>query len=180
MLLLLQQPAHKPLKRKPRAGDIVFAHTTGLLGRAIRLGERLRWNEHASRWNHACVVSRVTKGETYVIEATLKGVIESPLSKYQDCMVIAPPVEVDVAKVVTFHKAQLGSKYGVLSIFCIMTDLVTGNWVPSFRRDGSWICSALTAEGLRYGGWFTPDSNFGDIYTPTPAQVWQALTGSDC
>ena len=180
LLRLLQQPQRPNLKRKPRAGDIVFAHTKGTLGRLIRLGERIRWQERASRWNHACVVSRVSKGEVYVIEATLKGVVESPLSKYPDHAVIAPPAGVDVKRLVEFQKAQLGSSYGVLSILCIATDLVTGNWFPSLRRDGSWICSALTAEGLRAAGWFTPASNFGDIYTPTPAQVWVALTGHDC
>ena len=168
------------MKRKPRAGDIVFAHTKGTLGRLIRLGERIRWKESASQWNHACVVSRVSKGEVYVIEATLKGVIESPLSKYPVHAVVAPPLGVDVKKLVEFNKAQLGSSYGVLSILCIATDLITGDWFPSLRRDGSWICSALTAEGLRAAGWFTPASNFGDIYTPTPAQVWLALTGHDC
>ena len=180
LLTLLQRPLQPKLKRKPRAGDIVFCHTKGTLGRLIRLGERIRWKESASQWNHACVVSRVSKGEVYVIEATLKGVIESPLAKYTDYTVLAPPAEVDVKKLVEFNKAQLGSSYGVLSILCIATDLITGDWFPSLRRDGSWICSALTAEGLRAAGWFTPASNFGDIYTPTPAQVWQALTGHDC
>ena len=165
------------LNRKPRKGDIVFAHTSGLMGRLIRMGERLRWKESASHWNHACVVSRVTKGVPYVIEATLKGVVESPLSKYDDYAVVRPPSCVDITKLVDFQKLQLSDHYGLLSILAIAIDLVDGNWMPELRKSGTWICSALTAEGLRVAGWFTPESNWGDIYTVTPAQLFQVLLG---
>ena len=153
----------------------MFAHTSGTMGKLIRMGERLRWKESASHWNHACVVSRVFKGVPYVIEATLKGVVESPLSKYEDYVLVSPPTGVDTTKLVEFQKAQLKESYGILSIFAIAIDLLDGNWMPDLRRSGTWICSALTAEGLRVAGWFTPESNWGDIYTVTPAQLFQVL-----
>ena len=145
------------------------------MGKLIRWGERLRWKESASHWNHACVISRVSKGIPYVIEATLKGVIESPLSKYEDYVVVRPPADCDVVKLIAFQKAQLKDKYGLLSIVAIAIDLLDGNFMPDLRRSGTWICSALTAEGLRVAGWFTQDTNWGDIYTVTPAQLYQVL-----
>lgn len=172
---MLQPLPTKPLKRKPRVGDIVFCHSNGAMGRLIRIGERLRWGEHASYWNHACIVSRVSKGIPYVIQADLKGVNEVPLSSTGEYVLVAPPEEVNVDEMMTFLKAQVGSSYGILSILCIALDLITWNAAPSLRRRGTWICSALVAESLRAGGWFIPESNYGDIYTVTPAQLWSTL-----
>ena len=158
--------------RTPVPGDIVFAHSNGIMGRAIRFGEFLRWRK-GSHWNHACVISRVTQdGTAYVIQADLHGVNEATLESVGDYVILEPPARVNRNKILAFTKAQLGSKYGILSILSIVTDILTPNWFPSMRRKNTWICSAVTAESLRYGGWL---HNFPDIYTVTPAQLFDCL-----
>ena len=158
--------------REPLPGDIVFAHSNGIMGRAIRFGEFLRWRK-GSHWNHACVVSRVDKdGVAYVIQADIKGVNEARLDSVGQYVIIELPARVNRNKVLAFTKAQVGSKYGILSILSIVTDIITPNWFPSMRRKNSWICSAVTGEALRYGGWL---HNWADIYTVTPAQLFDAL-----
>ena len=158
--------------REPLPGDIVFAHSNGIMGRAIRFGEFLRWRK-GSHWNHACVVSRVDKdGVAYVIQADIKGVNEARLDSVGQYVIIELPARVNRNKVLSFTKAQVGSKYGILSILSIVTDIITPNWFPSMRRKNSWICSAVTGEALRYGGWL---HNWADIYTDTPAQLFDAL-----
>jgi len=51
---------------------------------------------------------------------------------------------------------------------------VTWNWFPSFRgsRKNSWVCSGLSCESLRFGGWF---HNWTGIYTIFPQQAYDAL-----
>jgi hypothetical protein len=142
------------------------------MGRAIRFGEFLRWRK-GSHWNHACVISRVDKdGVAYVIQADIKGVNEARLDSVGDYIILEPPARVNRNKVLAFTKAQIGSKYGILSILSIVTDIISPNWFPAMRRKNTWICSAVTGEALRYGGWL---HNWADIYTITPAQLFDAL-----
>ena len=168
---MLQQLTNRP----PQAGDIIFAHSNGIMGRLIRMGERLRWGEHASYWNHAAIVSRIENGEAFVIQADLRGVNEAPLESVGIYKLVSLPDGVSKDTVLRFLNAQVGSKYGLLSILCIALDLLTWNSAPDLRRSGTWICSALVAESLRAGGWFCPASNYGDIYTVTPAQLSLSL-----
>jgi len=157
---------------EPLPGDIVFAHSNGIMGRAIRFGEFLRWRK-GSHWNHACVISRVDKdGVAYVIQADIKGVNEARLDSVGDYIILEPPARVNRNKILAFTKAQVGSKYGILSILSIVTDIISPNWFPAMRRKNTWICSAVTGEALRYGGWL---QNWADIYTVTPAQLFDAL-----
>jgi len=161
--------------RIPAPGDIVFAHSNGLAGRLIRLGEFLRWRK-GSHWNHACVISRIdSQGEAYVIQADLKGVNEAPLSSVGQYVIIELPRGVNRNKVLGFTKAQLDSKYGLLSILSIVFDILSPNWFPSMRMPNTWICSAVTGEALRYGGWL---QNWDDLYCVTPAQLFEALANT--
>lgn len=154
----------------PTPGDIVFAHSNGIIGRLIRLAERLRW-KRGSHWNHACVISRVDEnGTAYVIQADIRGVNEARLDSVGEYVLIAPPCNRD--KVLEFTKLQVGSGYGIGTILSIAIDVITPEWFPAIRRDDTWICSAVTAEALRYAGWLQP---WGDIYTVTPSQLWDAL-----
>ena len=161
--------------REPIPGDIVFAHSNGLMGRAIRLGEFLRWRK-GSHWNHACVISRVDKdGTAYVIQADLHGVSEARLDTVGQYIILEPPARVNRNKILAFTKAQIGSSYGLLSIASIVADIITPSWFPSMRRRNTWICSAVTGEALRYGGWL---HNWSDIYMITPAQLFDALASN--
>ena len=163
-----------PIVKQPVPGDIVFAHSNGIVGRAIRFAERLRWRK-GSHWNHACIISRVDdKGVAYVIQADIRGVTEALLGSVGEYTLLEPPC--DRAKVLEFTNKQVGSKYGLLSIVSIIIDILTPEWFPAIRRDDTWICSAVTGEALRYAGWLQP---WGDIYTVTPSQLWSALESAN-
>lgn len=153
---------------EPLAGDIVFAHSNGFMGRAIRFAERLRWRK-GSYWNHVCIVEgKDENGVWQVIQADIRGVERATLKSVGEYQLVDLPIGVDTSKVLEFTRAQVGSKYSILSILSILIDIITPEWFPSFRRDNTWICSSVTAEALRYGGWL---HNWGDIYTVTPSQL---------
>ena len=161
--------------RTPVPGDICFAHSNGIMGRAIRFAEMLRWRK-GRHWNHACVISRVEQdGTAYVIQADIRGVNEARLDSVGQYVIIEPPYGVNRNKVLAFTKAQVGSKYGILSIFSIVFDIISPNWFPSMRMPNTWICSGVTGEALRYGGFFM---NWDDIYCVTPAQLFDALANT--
>lgn len=158
------------------AGDIVFAHSNGIMGRAIRLGELLRW-KHGSEWNHVAIIDRVENGVAFVIQAEARGVTSNktldsvaPDGHY---IVIRPPQCVDIETSLAFARQEVGSHYGWLSIVTDILDIITPDWFPSLRRRSTWICSALVLEALRAGGWL---HQWGDIYLPTPAQAFEALS----
>ena len=161
---------------EPLAGDVVLAHSNGLMGRAIRFAEKLRWRK-GSYWNHTCIVNRKDEnGVWYVIQADIRGVNEARLDSVGEHQLVDLPEGVDTHKVLEFTRAQLGTGYSILSIISIMFDIVTPNWFPEFRKDNTWICSAVTAEALRYGGWL---KNWGSIYTVTPSQLATALNATE-
>ena len=155
-----------------KPGDIGFARTTGFLGFLIRVGELLKWRNGI--WNHVFVV--VSTGdlgnEIIIAQATLRGVVISPLKELMDKSIgirIIPCPAPKPEKVVEFSMAQKGKPYGLGSILCIGLDILTPDWFVSFRRNGTWICSAVSGEALRYGGLYF---DWKDIYTVTPTQLW--------
>jgi hypothetical protein len=160
-----------------QAGDVGFAHTKGMMGKLIRLGETFRFKKW-SAWNHEFVVDRVVDGVPYIIQATLRGVTDSapladvaPGGRYTT---MAPPDGVDRHEFLVFCRSQVGMHYSLGTILAIAIDIVTWDWFPAFRgaRKPSWICSALVNEGLRYGGWL---HQWRDIYSMTPAEGYGAL-----
>lgn len=163
------------MNREWQAGDIVFAHSTGIIGRAIRLGERLRFHKDAI-WNHCAILDRSENGIWFVIQAEAAGVTNNKtldsVAPYGNIAIVPPPENVNVAKLLMFARAQVGSAYGFTTIATLVFDILTPNWFPLVRRKNSWICSAVTAESLRFGGWLR---NWDDIYIVTPAQLWTAF-----
>ena len=154
-------------------GDVVFAHSDGVMGKAIRFGEFLRWRR-GSHWNHVAIVDRIVDGVPYVIQAEAKGVTnDKPLSSVGLYELVSPDINVNTA--LSFVRAQVGKRYGWLSIVSIVFDVITPDWAPAVRRRNTWICSALVAESMRAGGWL---ANWGDIYIVTPAQLWAKLKTS--
>ena len=159
----------------PQIGDIGFSHNSGLMGKLIRVGEWLKLRH--GKINHEFVVTDIIDGVPYIVQATLRGVIKTPLSEVAPggyYFLFTPPAEVDIAKLVEFEEKQVGMEYGILTIIAIAIDILSWSWVPSFRgsRKGSWICSALANEGLRFGGWYWPWVN---IYDMTPEEGLSAL-----
>ena len=157
-----------------QAGDIGFAHTKGILGRLIRLGEWLKGR--GSEWNHCFVIDRITEEGAYIIQATLRGVTDSALlsdvAPGGTYITFSPPC--DREKLLEFAKAQVGARYSFLTILSIAIDIVSWNWVPSLMNSyrQSWVCSGLLCEGMRYGGWL---HEWVNIYTVTPQQAYDAL-----
>ena len=157
------------------AGDVVFAHSNGIIGRGIRFAEKVRWRR-GSHWNHACILwHKDSNDEWWVIQADIRGVNAAKLTSVGEFYIQGLPEGVDAERVIKFHESQMGSKYSILSILSILIDIITPNFFPEFRRDRTWVCSALVAEGLRAGGWFTEKSNWGSIYTVTPSQLFDSM-----
>jgi len=159
-----------------RIGDTGYAKTDGQVGRLIRIGERIKF--HHATYNHVFTVVR--EGDTYetiwVVQATpKKGIILSrfsEISNYAQIVTVLPPPEgCNGTNVAIFANKQLGDPYGLLTIACIAIDVLTPEWFVAFRRPGSWICSALGGEALRFGGFYL---DCGDIYTITPQQLFDA------
>lgn len=160
----------------PEVGDIVFAHSNGIIGRTIRLAERLRWHR-GSMYNHVAIVSWVHDGVAYVTQAEPRGVTnDKPLSSVGEYTLVAPPKDVDKEQMLRFATSQIGKRYSFLSILSIIVDILTPNWFPAVRNADTWICSALVAESLRAGGWL---HNWPDVYIVTPAQLFQTLIHAD-
>jgi hypothetical protein len=161
-----------------KPGDVGFAHTHGAMGALIRLGSWLRL--HKGEWNHMFIVSDEVDvdGMPLIIQATLRGVTGdarldkvAPGGKYATMTI---PFGTDRVEVLRFAKAQIGMRYGLLTILAIAIDVVTWSFVPAFRgaRKPSWICSALACESLRFGGWL---HNWVDCYNMFPQEAYDAL-----
>ncbi len=157
-------------------GDIVLAHSTGIIGKGIRLAEWLRWRK-GSNWNHvAVVVGADPMGNPLIAQATGHGVKLGRLSDVSPggvCEIRRCPDGVDGAKVAAYARSRVGVEYGFLTIVAILFDILTPNFFRvDFRRDGTLICSALGALALMNGGWLYP---VRDYYQWTPAQMSEAL-----
>ena len=153
-----------------------YAKTDGQVGRLIRIGEKIKF--HHATYNHVFTV--IGTGDSYedivVVQATpVHGIIISKLTDITSaasiCDILPPPRGCDGEKVARFACEQVGDRYGILTIACIAIDVITPEWFVAFRRPGSWICSALGGEALRFGGLYL---DLGDIYTITPQQLFDA------
>jgi hypothetical protein len=166
--LLTTEPV--PLK----AGDLAFCHGGGIVDWGIRAAEWLRFRK-GSRYNHVAVLNApLGDGDWSVIEAESPGVIMSTLSSltaHGEVKIVSVPVVCNRQDVVQFMRFQLGEKYGFLTIASLLVSLILPGSV-NFYKPGTWICSAVAAEALRYGGWF---HQWDNIYQVSPAQLYQVL-----
>jgi len=160
-----------------KAGDLVFAHSKGIIAKAIRFGEWLRGGERrkGSTWNHVAVLSHQVDGIWYVIQAEAKGVSNdkclssvAPGGHYE---VVPLPAGADRGLFNEFVKSQVGSKYGYVSIASCVVDILLPDSI-CLRRSKTWICSGLAAAGLMYAGWEgAQEWAKADIYTTMPSEV---------
>ena len=163
------------------AGDVIFCHSKGLIGRAIRIAEFFRrdWNGQSERagakWNHVAILDANVGGGWTVIQAEARGVTQgAPLSSIApggQFAVLPLPQGIHPEDVLEFARKQVGSRYGFVTIACIALDILTPRWL-SVRAPGSWICSAVGAESVRFGGWY---HDWPDVYSVSPAELWLAL-----
>ncbi len=166
----------------PAPGSLVFTHASGIVPWAIRLGERLRWRS-GDVWSHVAVVSDEMgpDGSPLLIEALSIGVtghhtLAEQVAGHTRYEVVGAPEGVDVRHALSFARAQIGRRYGFLTIAYLAAWVLIPRWVPLpvVRSRSTWICSALAAEALRAGGWL---HEWPDIYSVAPAELFSALHG---
>lgn len=165
-----------------QAGDLVFCHSAGLIGKAIRVAEWLRFRR-GSKFNHVAQLYKPTEDgkDWYVIQAEAKGVtkdkrlstiapggayvvVPSPCNNIKGCVTTEDQLD--------FAIAQVGDKYGFLTIASIVVSLLLPRFI-NVMLPNTWICSAVAAESLRCGGWV---HNWPNIYQVSPAQLWEAVS----
>jgi hypothetical protein len=109
-----------------------------------------------------------------IVQAATKGVSYSTLlaeTKDADYAIVSAE-GLDREKIVGFVRGEVGVKYGFLTLFAIAVNLYTPWFIHiDFRKDGTWICSAVTEEASRFGGLYRKWPN---IYGVSPAQAWIA------
>lgn len=157
-------------------GDLVFCHSKGFIGRAIRLAERLRWRG-GDAYNHVAVLSEPAGFDWRIIQAEAHGVTSNgllstvaPGGSYE---IIPLPAGISHDRVLAFARAQEGRRYGFLTIASIVVTLLAPRFVNVMLPD-TWICSAVVGESIRFGGWL---HSWPDVYQVSPAQLWEALGG---
>ena len=164
-----------------QAGSLVFCHNTNIVGRAIRWGEWLRFRK-GDFYNHVATLETpvpLSDGDWFVIEALGSGVtdlgrLSSIVAPGGTYTIVPAPSAVDTAKQLAFLRAQVGQRYGFLTIVSIIASLLTPAFI-NVMLPNTWICSAVAAEALRAGGWL---HNWPDLYQVNPAQLFEELDTS--
>lgn len=160
-----------------QAGDLIFCHGGGLVAKAIRFGEWLRFRGGAN-FNHVAIAYAPTAdgNDWYVIQAEGRGVTSTgtlgELLTSGAVLIAHAPTEVRRGDVVRFALEQVGRKYGFVTIASIVVTIL----LPAFINvmlPNTWICSAVAAESWRFGGWL---HNWDDIYQVNPAELYEAVT----
>jgi len=160
-------------------GDRVYVHSTKLLSRLIQGAQWLRWRA-GSKWNHMFILvspimtSPTTTVDWTIIQAAGKGVSYATYSSAAagNEVAIVSASDLEREKVVEFMMGQVGVKYGFLTIVAIAVNLYTPSFIHiDFRKDGTWICSAVANEASRFGGLIRQWRN---IYGVSPAESWIA------
>jgi len=115
-----------------------------------------------------------------VIQAEARGVTGnrrlSTVATGGSFALLRPPPQVDPTRTIEFARGEVGARYGFLTIGAIAFDVLTPPWLHfPFRKPNTWICSAIAAESLRFGGWYC---RWPDIYALTPSQLYFELVRS--
>ena len=177
-------PTISPEEAHP--GDAVFCSGGGFVDRAIQLGQKLRRLGSYGKWNHvAWLDSPVLDADGKVVDWVLgqalsngvqigqllsvrgSGVEIVPLDAFPT---IIPGAKLDRATHLATLRAEVGVKYGWLTIASIVVTILTPKWVRfDFRRDNTFICSGLFSWGLHSAGGLVTN----DIYQRLPGEVAQ-------
>lgn len=160
----------------PDAGSLVFCHSSGIIGKAIRLGEELRFRS-GDFYNHVGIIDldgTVIQAEAHGVTAGAPLESIAPGGSYE---IIKIP-DVNPIQVVEFARGEVGTEYGYLSIVSTGMKIIAPRSLPlpDIRTESSWICSALAAESIRVGGWY---HRWPDIYQVVPSELYAAIKGVD-
>jgi hypothetical protein len=151
------------------AGDLVFFDSPGKVAWALKVAQRIRWRGNK---NHVAWLDRFENGSWYIGQAEGSGVtIDKKLELGIWDRVTNLPPGCSHSLTLEFLRAQVGRKYGFLTIVSIFLTLLSPKFVNVMAPD-TWICSAVIGEGVRFGGWYHP---WPDIYQVAPDQLWSAL-----
>jgi hypothetical protein len=157
-----------------RAGDLVFFDSPGAVSWLIRVAQRIRWH---GRWNHVAWLDHQDDTGTWIIgQAEGSGVtVDKPLVLGPHDEIVPLPAPLERAHVLAFARAQAGKHYGFLTIASIFFTLLSPRFL-NVMTAGTWVCSAVVAESLRFGGWY---HDWPDIYQVAPDPLYTALTGTN-
>ena len=145
---------------KPRIGDYGVIRSTGLFARLIQIGT-------VSRWNHAFIYV----GDGKIVEATPKGVILSPVSKY-NLIAWNQHEELDSKEryiIADFALSKIGQPYNFIVIANLalrilgLKVLANTKLLYKMAQGEGYICSELTAECYKVAG--------ADLFTKAPDLV---------
>jgi hypothetical protein len=156
-----------------QAGDLVACTSADVVGRMIRVAEWLKpsWRAGSDVNHYAWLDHQTVDGEWIVGQAEAHGVTcnarLSTVAPGGSYVIQQLPAECDRARVLEFLRGEVGSHYGFLTIASIAVTIAAPKFV-NVMVPGTWVCSALIAEGLRAGGWL---HRWGDIYQVSPAQL---------
>jgi hypothetical protein len=161
-------------------GSLVFCHSKGIIGRAIRIGEWLRYRR-GDTYNHVAILDEYvapSDADPYwtVIQAEAHGVTRgarldtvAPGGFY---CIVQPPAGADPEKVLEFARSQVGRRYGWVTIASVIVTLLVPFRFFDVMWPDTWICSAVGAECLRAGGWFR---SWPDVYQVLPSELWEQM-----
>jgi hypothetical protein len=160
------------------SGDLVFFHTTGLMGASIRFGQRkVKAFKGTAKWNHVGILDEKFGDDWSVIQAEPRGVTKDKLlsqvalgGSYE---VVPLPAGLDRVKFINYLRVQVSDRYSFLTIFSCVADILLPDAI-CLRRNFSWICSGLAAAALMFAG-FPAAADWGDVYTVMPAELREML-----
>lgn len=155
-------------------GDLVFSHGRGIIDWTIRAAEWVRFRR-GSKYNHVGMIGwQLKDGDWVVLEAESQGMTNATLTSLTskgEVLITSPPPEVKRLRAIDFMNLQFGDRYGFITIVSVAISIILPGSIRLFRP-GTWICSAVVAEALRFGGWYC---RWDDIYGVTPAQLYEAV-----
>jgi uncharacterized protein YycO len=136
-------------------GDFILAHRNHVIARLISFAQSRRFRGRDAKyahWSHAAVVDE----DDHVIEAEIRGVVRSPISKYHpgEYTVVALDGRLDAEqrrKVVAYAREQIGQAFGFLDMAGAAVYLLTGRPLRMVRKHHE-ICSSLVVRALHKGG----------------------------
>lgn len=154
---------------QPRRGDLIGFQTPDKFGAVIRFGQR--HFQHLPRWyvNHIAVVVSV---DPVVIVQAVRRVDRVLLSSYGDTPMWTIRFRGNLYQrddVVKFAEAQIGRKYGVLSVVCRALNMLTPKFIQvNANKAGDMDCSCLGVRAWEHGGMLVP---WPDPWQVTPGQL---------
>lgn len=153
-----------------KPGDAVLAYTSGAYGRLIQLGQAIRWRTHR-KWHHAAIVVEVeASGQVWCVQMARRceRVKLQDIAPGRPLKIVPIPENVNAEEAVSYANRQIGTKYGVSTIFSIAFNILTPESIRiDFRHTGTLICSALVARSWEHGNWDCPT----DPFQISPAQI---------